>query len=102
MERKERSRVEAIREEKERKEARERQIELVARATDMRPILRKATSPCLKFRCVACHNYDKSREMGYTCLIKGQSRNKPNEPKVCCYFISKGQTRLELGKVGAP
>lgn len=92
--------MEAGREEKESKEARERQIALVVRITDMRPILRKATSPCLKFRCVACHNYDKTRELGYTCLIKGQSRDNPGEAKVCCYFISKGQTRL--GTVGAP
>lgn len=88
--------MEAIREERERKQARVRQVAMVARLTDMRPILRKATSPCLKFRCVSCHNYDKSREMGYTCLIKGQSRDDPGEPSVCCYFISKGQTRLGI------
>jgi len=102
MEYKERKRMEAIREEKERKEARDRQIALVARTTDMRPILRKATGPCLKFRCVACHNYDKNRELGYTCLIKGRSRENPGESKVCCYFISQRQIRLTLGATGVP
>lgn len=67
---------------------------------DKTPILKKHKSPCPKMACLACHNYDSDRSLGYACLIKGNSREDPTLAKVCCYCIAKGQTRLVT--VGVP
>ena len=67
---------------------------------DKTPILKKHKSPCPKMACLACHNYDSKKSLGYTCLIKGNSREDPTLVRSCCYSIAKGQTRL--GTEGAP
>ena len=61
---------------------------------DMTPILRKHKGPCPKVACLGCHNYDSSSSLGYSCLIKGNSREEPTRKSSCCYFIAKGQARL--------
>jgi len=65
----------------------------------MKPILRKNSGPLVKVRCADCFNYDKERQVGYTCLIRGISRN-PRKWDACFYFIHKTQT--VLGTVGVP
>lgn len=66
---------------------------------DKIPILRKSEGPCPKMACLDCHNYDSDSSLGYTCLIKGTSREDPTIKAPCCYFIAKGQTRLGLGRL---
>jgi len=66
----------------------------------MRTILRKNTGLCVKVRCADCFNYDKTRQVGYTCLIQGTSRDEPYRWEACFYFIHRTQTVLEI--VGAP
>jgi len=66
----------------------------------MKPILRKNSGPLVKVRCVDCFNYDKQRQVGYTCLIRGISRKHPYNWESCFYFIHRTQT--VLGTVGAP
>ena len=63
------------------------------------PILRKSKGSCPKVDCLGCHNYDSDKSLGYTCLIKGNSREDPTRKMSCCYSIAKGQSRL--GTVGA-
>jgi len=58
------------------------------------PILRKHKGPCPKMACLGCHNYDSNSSLGYSCLIKGNSREDPTKKASCCYFITKGQSRL--------
>jgi len=65
----------------------------------MKPILRKNKS-LKQVRCVDCFNYDPDKNVGYTCLIKGTSREDHTLASVCRYFIAKGQTRL--GTKGMP
>lgn len=65
----------------------------------MKSILRKSSGPLVKVRCADCINYDKERQVGYTCLIRGMSR-KPRKWEACYYFIHKTQTMLETR--GAP
>ena len=64
------------------------------------PILKKHKAPCPNVACLGCHNYDSKSSLGYSCLIKGTSREDPTIRASCCYFIAKGQT--SLGTVGAP
>lgn len=64
----------------------------------IKPILKKSRGPCPKVACIGCHNYDSHRTLGYTCLIKGTSRQDPTKEGACCYTIAKGQTTLmEVG-----
>lgn len=63
------------------------------------PILRKHKGPCPKVACLGCHNYDSGSSLGYSCLIKGNSRGDPTKKGSCCYHITKGQSKL--GTVGA-
>lgn len=69
------------------------------RGSNMKPILRRNTSHGINVRCMDCFNYDKTRQVGYTCLILGLSK-KPSKLDPCFYFIHKTQTKL--GTVGAP
>jgi len=62
---------------------------------DWTPILKKHKGPCPKMACLDCHNYDSDRSLGYSCLIKGKSREDPTIKASCCYCIAKGQTRLK-------
>lgn len=62
---------------------------------DKSPILKKSKGPCPKRACLDCHNYDSNSSLGYTCLIKGTSREDPTKKDPCCYFIAKGQTRIK-------
>ena len=64
------------------------------------PILKKHKGPCPKVVCLGCHNYDSGSSLGYSCLIKGNSREDPTREGSCCYYITRGQSRL--GTVGAP
>ena len=100
MESKERKRVEDLDKAIEKRQAVEGRV---AYATghpllDEVPILRKHEGPCPKVVCLDCHNYDSDRSLGYSCLIKGSSREDPTRKAPCCYFIAKGQARL--GTVG--
>lgn len=65
----------------------------------MKPILRKSNS-LTQVRCVDCFNYDKTRQVGYSCLIMGTSRKDPRNWEACFYFIHRTQTRL--GTKGMP
>jgi len=64
---------------------------------DWTPILKKHKGPCPKVACLGCHNYDSEKSLGYSCLIKGNSREDPTKKASCCYAIAKGQTRLGTG-----
>jgi len=64
----------------------------------MKTILRRNSGQCIKVRCVDCFNYDKTRQVGYTCLIMGVSRKYPHKWEACFYFIHRTQT--VLGTVG--
>ena len=100
MEHRNRSRLERLDEEQTANQKREDRVAFVATIMDKTPILRKSSGPCKKVMCLDCHNYDSDRTVGYTCLIKGTSREDPTLARVCYWFIAKGQTRL--GTVGAP
>jgi len=65
----------------------------------MKPILRKNSGLHVNVRCVDCFNYDKTRQVGYTCLIQGKSREEPDKWQSCIFFIHKTQTVFGIKRV---
>lgn len=70
------------------------QLDFTRDVTGIRPIYRKHSAPCPKFRCLDCHNHDPVSTMGYTCLVKGHTPSDPGDKKPCCWAVPKGQARL--------